>query len=580
MTKKKHKSKNQSQSMNPKKGSINSLGLIKEALTLIGGLAGSVLAVYGLVKTFRDDAEGFSWFIPVGIVIWLIFLWRLFQVRKTAAYSLFIVSVLAGVIGWVGWQSQVQATEKKIVVLVTRFDGPEETYGLRDQILEQLRAATENYVDTEIIASDKLVTVAQGSEYARQLGEKNKADLVIWAWYRPTDNPNITIHVENLSPTVFTTIQDSSTYKPEATLIDLKSYKIQKELGADTSSLIAFLTGYLRFEVGDYKIALERFDHALQENNKSLFVPSDNILFWIGSSHFNLGEDDQAITAYTQVIHLNPNSDAAYNNRGYIYFGLNQYEKAINDYTQSIKINPYVGDSYNNRGIVYNVLGQYENALSDFTQAIQIDPNDANSYSNRGSVYQNLGQIDKAISDYTQAIKINPNFDAAYGNRGSAYQDQGQFKKAVNDYTVAIQLKPFAFFYDGRGIAYGSLGQYEKAINDFNQAIKSEPNNPTHYNNRGTAYNYMGQYDKAISDYTYALQLNPNAANTYNSRGIVFVKTGKYNQAITDFTQALQIDPQFAEAYYDRGSAYQKLGRTTESEADYKNYEELTGQKP
>jgi len=33
-------------------------------------------------------------------------------------------------------------------------------------------------------------------------------------------------------------------------------------------------------------------------------------------------------------------------------------------------------------------------------------------------------------------------------------------------------------------------------------------------------------------------------------------------------------------AYKNRGIAYQKLGKATEAEADFKKYEELTGQKP
>ena len=66
----------------------NSPNRVVEALKLGGGLAGSILAIYGLVKTFRDDTAGFSWLILVGVLIWIIFLWRLFQTRRTAAYSL------------------------------------------------------------------------------------------------------------------------------------------------------------------------------------------------------------------------------------------------------------------------------------------------------------------------------------------------------------------------------------------------------------------------------------------------------------------------------------------------------------
>jgi len=40
------------------------------------------------------------------------------------------------------------------------------------------------------------------------------------------------------------------------------------------------------------------------------------------------------------------------------------------------------------------------------------------------------------------------------------------------------------------------------------------------------------------------------------------------------------LNPNMASAYRNRGLAYQALGKTAEAEADFKKYEELTGQKP
>jgi hypothetical protein len=320
MSKKKHKPQNQPQPTKPKKRSINSLGFIKEALTLIGGLAGSILAVYGLVRTFKDDVQGFSWLIPVGIVIWLIIIWRLFQVRKITAYSLFIISVLTGVVGWIGWQSQVQATENKVVVLVAQFDGPEETYGLHDQIMEELLQATKGYNDTTIIDGKDVVTAGQGSEYARELGEKEKADIVIWAWYRPTDDPNITIHFENLSTTQIEVLQESETYQPQSTLADLESFEIQRKIGSETSTLISFLTGLLRYKAGDYQIALERFEQILVEADISTYIKIETLYSYMGFSHFVLREFEQSIQDYDKAIELNSDLFDAFNGRGITYY--------------------------------------------------------------------------------------------------------------------------------------------------------------------------------------------------------------------------------------------------------------------
>ncbi len=528
----------------PIRGNTNLLGFIKEALTLIGGLAGSILAIYGLVKTFRDDAEGFSWLILVGIGIWLYLLWQLFQVRKTTAYSLFIISVLIGVVGWVGWKSQVKATENKVVVLVAQFDGPEETYGMRRQMIEDLLKATKNYDDTFIIEGDKLVT---SGEYARQLGKQEKADLVIWAWYRPTENPNITIHFENLSTTQFKELQESETYQPQATLADLESFEIQHRLGSETSTLISFLSGLLRYKAGDYQIALARFEQILTKEDISDYLKIETLYSYMGFSHFFLREYDQAIKDFDKAIELNPSVSNSYDGRGITYYYLGQYERALDDYNKSVQLDPSQSGVYNNRGLNYIALGQYKSAIDDCSKAIELDPKDDIAYHNRGYAYYYLGQNDNAIKDYNKAVELNPNYTKVYNNRGLVYSDLMQYDHAIEDYDKAIELNPkFFITYYNRGRAYFFLKQYNRAIQDLDKAIELHPNYPEAYVNRGIAYEALAQYERAIKDYDKAIQLNPKDAL----------------------------------AYYNRGVAYQKLGKTAEAEADLKKYEELTGEKP
>jgi tetratricopeptide (TPR) repeat protein len=58
----------------------------------------------------------------------------------------------------------------------------------------------------------------------------------------------------------------------------------------------------------------------------------------------------------------------------------------------------------------------------------------------------------------------------------------------------------------------------------------------------------------------------------------VYGELKKYERAIQDCDQAIELDPDYVNAHNNRGFAYQALGKTVE--ADFKKYEELTGQKP
>ena len=59
----------------------------------------------------------------------------------------------------------------------------------------------------------------------------------------------------------------------------------------------------------------------------------------------------RAIEECNRVIELNPNSTAAYNNRGVAYYNLKEYEKAIDDYNKAIELDPNMPLVYDNLGL-------------------------------------------------------------------------------------------------------------------------------------------------------------------------------------------------------------------------------------
>ena len=90
-----------------------------------------------------------------------------------------------------------QEMENKLVVVIATFEGPEEVYGVRNEIVESLNSAFAQDEEVKIVTVYDVVTPDMSSSYARNLGKQYFADLVIWGWYRPTENPNITVHIEN-----------------------------------------------------------------------------------------------------------------------------------------------------------------------------------------------------------------------------------------------------------------------------------------------------------------------------------------------------------------------------------------------
>ena len=109
------------------------------------------------------------------------------------------------------------------------------------------------------------------------------------------------------------------------------------------------------------------------------------------------GQYDRAITAFTNVLEINPDSARAYNARATAWTDKKNYDKAIEDFSKAISINPEMVTAYTGRALVWTYKNMPEKAIADYTTAIKINPDFAEAYKRRGTVYMLIGEFDKAI---------------------------------------------------------------------------------------------------------------------------------------------------------------------------------------
>ncbi|MBE0672193.1 MAG: tetratricopeptide repeat protein [Anaerolineales bacterium] len=480
----------------------------------------------------------------------IIVLWQLFQRGNPYRYIWLAATVVIAVSGLVGWSSYIQSRQEKLIVLITAFEGPEDVYALRNVIVEKLNAdfSTESQIQIETIDETITPDSQSGTPRARELGKSYQADVVIWGWYRSTENPNITVHIENLAPENTLPIDTSETLQPSVTLAELESFSFQQKAGSELSALISFLTGFVEYENNNYTNAVSRFNAAtdiLDSKTKLLESYSCScVLFYRATANLHLGNYEIAVQDYSQYIELNPADIQSYNNRGMAYKYIKQYENALQDFDMAIKIGGVNIDwVYDNRGLVFGDLGDFQRAVQNHSRAIELNPNNAKAFSNRGFAYSNLGEFKNAIQDYDAAILINPKISSAYFNRALTYWYLGDYESAIQDYSKALEINPeYAIGYFGRGAAYWSWHKYDLAIQDFDMALKLNPEYVDAYYNRGLAYSSLGQYERAIEDYNQAIKLDPNDADAYNNRGVAYERLGKIFEAQLDFAKSEELD--------------------------------------
>jgi tetratricopeptide (TPR) repeat protein len=326
-----------------------------------------------------------------------------------------------------------------------------------------------------------------------------------------------------------------------------------------------------------------------------------------GTGFYEIGDCQQAISAYNLALAVDPQCVSAYCGRGNARRYVGDYQGSWSDFDTALSIDPdrgiaYIGRAlatcfqyqpdptatqdfqqgkdllahpqtaieYVMRGTAQAQLGEALGAIEDYNTAIRINPRLILAYNNRGNLRQHLGDWTGAIEDFSIVLEIDSQSAIAYNNRAIVYAQMGDCSAAIADYSRAIALQPdFASVYNNRGNAYCQISEYTLALADYSQAIDCDPKFAVAYSNRGNIYRMQGDPIAARSDYDLAISLDPYLAIAYYSRGICHRQLGNHQAAIDDYTATLNLDPQYVYAYYHRGNARQYLGDKYGAIADY-----------
>ncbi|CAF1681225.1 unnamed protein product [Adineta ricciae] len=231
----------------------------------------------------------------------------------------------------------------------------------------------------------------------RQVGDKNKLYHEVQLQLTADDDPQLRV----LTDRIESEVRGSTGWKRLGRLLlNLGQLDKAEELytvllgqASDESDRAHYYhqLGLLKSRQGDYKMAIEYYEKALEIREKTL--PSNH-----------------------------PDLATSYNNIGAVYMNMGEYSKALSFYEKALEIwektlpsnHPDLATSYNNIGAVYMNMGEYSKALSFLEKALEIrektlpsnHPSLATSYNNIGVVYCNTKDYSKALTYCERALDI------------------------------------------------------------------------------------------------------------------------------------------------------------------------------
>jgi len=119
-----------------------------------------------------------------------------------------------------------------------------------------------------------------------------------------------------------------------------------------------------------------------------------------------------------------------------------QDEAAISAWTQVLEVSPEDGKAHGNLGAVLLRRGRFEEAVAHFREALAASPESAPNHNNLGAALLRTGKVNEAAQHFEKALKINPEFADARFNLASVFYTRGRTYDAVGQWREGLRIEP------------------------------------------------------------------------------------------------------------------------------------------
>lgn len=220
---------------------------------------------------------------------------------------------------------------------------------------------------------------------------------------------------------------------------------------------------------------------ATQENGNKPLTKKDleeQAIFIAGMQAYLLGNDEDAIGKFNDVLRRDPKNDAAYYMLSKIAFETGNMDKSIEFAQNAVKINP-------DNEYYYQYLAEAKGEKQDFSGAaktyetlVKLKPKVYDYYYDWAFMLAKAEKYKEAIDVYNMLEGKTGISEELIFQKQPLFIKLGKIEDCVKDIEKLIQLYPSETRYIGLvGEVYMSNKMYDKAIDAFNRILKTEPNN-------------------------------------------------------------------------------------------------------
>lgn len=240
-------------------------------------------------------------------------------------------------------------------------------------------------------------------------------------------------------------------------------------------------------------------------------APPRKVLLEEAEREHNLGNYQNALDIYEEIIADDPSNTVAYTKAGHTYRYWSKYSESEEMFLRAIETDPLNAVLWTELGKLYRNSNEYRKAETSFRKSLELDPANDVTYSyGLGYLYIEMGRLDQAEEAFKKAVEINPEGEIGLYGLGDLYREKGQYEKSELAFRKTFELYPNSEAYLGRAWLYIMQGRYQEAIEDLNSFLKNIREKGEVYYALGHAYTGAGQLDKARAAFERAVEMNPD----------------------------------------------------------------------
>jgi tetratricopeptide (TPR) repeat protein len=178
---------------------------------------------------------------------------------------------------------------------------------------------------------------------------------------------------------------------------------------ADSSEDAWFRLGYLRLQKGDFRGSIEAFQSCVRKRGD---WPEAHVN--LGIAHWRLGDRDQAIKVFEQVLALDPNSLDALRGLAALAVEREDFPRALDLQARLIEQGEKTPELFYNTGLLLQKAGRLDDAIRRYRDAIAQRPNFAEALLNLGHALKAKGNHEEARACWKQALDFKPELAQGY----------------------------------------------------------------------------------------------------------------------------------------------------------------------